>query len=40
MTNIKLDRFDQVSMTLLLILIVVSLLDTVSGRLRRRVVEE
>jgi len=40
MTNIKLDRFDQVSMTLLLILIVVSVLDTVSGRLRRRVVEE
>ena len=40
MTNIKLDRFDQVSMTLLLIVIVVSLLDTVSGRLRRRVVEE
>ncbi|MEJ1267701.1 hypothetical protein WDV93_11470, partial [Pantoea ananatis] len=28
------------SLTLLLILIVVSLLDTVSGRLRRRVVEE
>ncbi|RPE02894.1 phosphonate ABC transporter, permease protein PhnE [Candidatus Pantoea deserta] len=39
MTNIKLDRYDQVSMTLLLIIMVVSLLDTVSGRLRRRVVE-
>ena len=39
MTNIKLDRFDQVSITLLLIIAVVSLLDTVSGRLRRRVVE-
>lgn len=37
MTNIKLDRYDQVSMTLLLILIVVSLLDTLSGQLRRRV---
>lgn len=40
MTNIKLDRYDQVSMTLLLILIVVSLLDTLSGQLRRRVVGE
>ncbi|UUE35448.1 phosphonate ABC transporter, permease protein PhnE [Pectobacterium aroidearum] len=39
MTNIKLDRYDQVSMTLLLILAVVSLLDGVSGYLRRRVVE-
>ncbi|ASY82684.1 phosphonate ABC transporter, permease protein PhnE [Pectobacterium polaris] len=39
MTNIKLDRYDQVSMTLLLILIVVSLLDGLSGYLRRRVVE-
>ncbi len=37
MTNIKLDRYDQVSITLLLILIVVSLLDTLSGQLRRRV---
>lgn len=37
MTNIKLDRYDQVSMTLLLIVVVVSLLDTCSGRLRRRV---
>lgn len=36
MTNIKLDRYDQVSMTLLLIIIVVSLLDSLSGRLRRR----
>ncbi|MHA6311765.1 MULTISPECIES: phosphonate ABC transporter, permease protein PhnE [Pantoea] len=40
MTNIKLDRYDQVSITLLLILIVVSLLDTLSGQLRRRVVGE
>ena len=39
MTNIKLDRYDQVSMTLLLIIVVVSLLDTLSGQLRRWVVE-
>ena len=39
MTNIKLDRYDQVSMTLLLIIVVVSLLDMLSGRVRRRVVE-
>ena len=39
MTNIKLDRYDQVSMTLILIILVVSLLDMVSGRVRRRVVE-
>lgn len=39
MTNIKLDRYDQVSMTLLLIIVVVSLLDMFSGRVRRRVVE-
>lgn len=39
MTNIKLDRYDQVSITLLLIIVVVSLLDTFSGQLRRRVVE-
>lgn len=39
MTNIKLDRYDQVSMTMLLIIVVVSLLDTLSGRLRRWVVE-
>lgn len=39
MTNIKLDRYDQVSMTLLLIIAVVSLLDTCSGRVRRWVVE-
>ena len=39
MTNIKLDRYDQVSMTLLLIIAVVSLLDTFSGRVRKRVVE-
>lgn len=40
MTNIKLDSYDQVSITLLLILIVVSLLDTLSGQLRRRVTGE
>lgn len=39
MTNIKLDRYDQVSMTLLLIIVVVSLLDALSGRLRYWVVE-
>ena len=39
MTNIKLDRYDQVSITLLLIIVVVSLLDTFSGQLRRLVVE-
>lgn len=39
MTSIKLDRYDQVSMTLLLIIIVVSLLDYASGKLRKRVVE-
>lgn len=39
MTSIKLDRYDQVSMTLLLIIIVVSLLDYTSGKLRQRVVE-
>ncbi|MEM6049552.1 phosphonate ABC transporter, permease protein PhnE [Erwinia sp. P7711] len=39
MTNIKLDRYDQVSMTILLIIVVVSLLDTFSGHLRRWVVE-
>ncbi|AJI95318.1 phosphonate ABC transporter, permease protein PhnE [Yersinia ruckeri] len=39
MTSIKLDRYDQVSMTLLLIIIVVSFLDYTSGKLRKRVVE-
>ncbi|MGQ8773336.1 phosphonate ABC transporter, permease protein PhnE [Serratia sp. NA_112.1] len=39
MTSIKLDRYDQVSMTLLLIILVVSLLDYTSGELRKRVVE-
>ncbi|MFG1172798.1 phosphonate ABC transporter, permease protein PhnE [Erwiniaceae bacterium CAU 1747] len=39
MTNIKLDRYDQVSMTLLLIIVVVSLLDSISGKVRRWVVE-
>ncbi|MDU5425824.1 MAG: phosphonate ABC transporter, permease protein PhnE, partial [Clostridiales bacterium] len=37
MTNIKLDRYDQVSMTLLLIVIVVSILDSLSGFLRKKV---
>ncbi|MGO2498531.1 MAG: phosphonate ABC transporter, permease protein PhnE [Vibrio litoralis] len=40
MTNIKLDRYDQVSMTLLLIIIVVSLLDSISGYLRQKVLGE
>ncbi|HAU8266246.1 TPA: phosphonate ABC transporter, permease protein PhnE [Kluyvera intermedia] len=39
MTNIKLDRYDQVSITLLLIIIVVAALDTLSGRLRQWVLE-
>ncbi len=39
MTNIKLDRYDQVSITLLLIILVVSALDMLSGRLRLRVLE-
>lgn len=37
MANIRLDRYDQVSITLLLIIIVVSLLDSLSGQLRRRI---
>lgn len=40
MTNIKLDRYDQVSMTLLLIIIVVSVLDSLSGHLRKKVLGE
>ncbi|TKI07924.1 phosphonate ABC transporter, permease protein PhnE [Martelella alba] len=39
MVNIKLDHYDQVSMTLLLIVSVVSLLDYLSGKLRKWVVE-
>jgi phosphonate transport system permease protein len=39
MTSIKLDRYDQVSMTLLLIIFVVSVMDYASGKLRKRVVE-
>jgi len=39
MTSIKLDRYDQVSMTLLLIILVVSVMDYASGKLRKRVVE-
>ncbi|NDL63795.1 phosphonate ABC transporter, permease protein PhnE [Acerihabitans arboris] len=39
MTNIKLDQYDQVSMTLLLIILVVALLDYISARLRKWVVE-
>lgn len=39
MTSIKLDRYDQVSMTLLLIILVVSMMDFASGKLRKRVVE-
>lgn len=39
MTNIKLDRYDQVSMTMLLIVVVVSVMDSLSGKLRQWVVE-
>jgi phosphonate transport system permease protein len=39
MINIKLDHYDQVSMTLLLIVLVVSALDYLSGKLRKWVVE-
>jgi phosphonate transport system permease protein len=39
MTSIKLDRYDQVSMTLLLIILVVSLMDFASGKLRKYIVE-
>lgn len=39
MTNISLDRYDQVSMTLLLIVISVGLIDSVSGYLRRKIVQ-
>ncbi len=39
MTNIKLDQYDQVSMTLLQIILVVALLDALSGKLRKWVVE-
>jgi phosphonate transport system permease protein len=39
MTSIKLDRYDQVSMTLLLIILVVSAMDYLSGKLRKRVAE-
>ena len=35
----ELDRYDQVSMTLLLIILVVSAMDYLSGKLRKRVVE-
>ncbi|MCF7355052.1 phosphonate ABC transporter, permease protein PhnE [Vibrio sp. CK2-1] len=40
MTNIKLDRYDQVSITLILIIIVVSALDSLSGHLRNKVLKE
>ncbi|WFF43184.1 phosphonate ABC transporter, permease protein PhnE [Salinicola endophyticus] len=39
MTNIQLSRYDQVSITLILIILVVSLLDSLSSRIRRRVLE-
>ena len=39
MTSIKLDRYDQVSMTLLLIILVVSIMDFLSGKLRKLAVE-
>ena len=40
MTNIKLDRFDQVSMTLLLILVVVWLLDLLSAKIQSAIVQK
>lgn len=40
MTNIKLDRFDQVSMTLLLILVVVWLLDLISAKLQSAITQK
>jgi len=40
MTNIKLDRYDQVSMTLLLILVVVWLLDLISAKLQAKIVQK
>lgn len=39
MTNIKLDRYDQVSMTLLLILVVVWLLDLTSAKIQAKIVQ-
>lgn len=39
MTNIQLSRYDQISITLLLIIVVVSLLDSISSRVRRRILE-
>lgn len=38
MVNIKLDRYDQVSLTLIMIILVVAALDSVSGAVRKRVV--
>ncbi|MFA0438333.1 phosphonate ABC transporter, permease protein PhnE [Vibrio sp. 10N.286.49.C2] len=38
MTNISLGRHDQVSMTLLLIILVVAIIDMLSGSLRKRVI--
>jgi phosphonate transport system permease protein len=38
MTNISLGRHDQVSITLLLIILVVALIDMTSGVLRKRVI--
>lgn len=38
-TNIQLSRYDQISITLLLIIVVVSLLDSVSSRVRRQILE-
>lgn len=39
MLSIKLDRYDQVSITLLIIILVVTLIDSLSGKLRQLVVE-
>ncbi|GAL20530.1 phosphonate ABC transporter permease protein phnE2 [Vibrio maritimus] len=38
MTNISLGRNDQVSITLLLIILVVAIIDTTSGVLRKKVI--
>ncbi|MEI8634394.1 hypothetical protein P4S72_25000 [Vibrio sp. PP-XX7] len=39
MTSIKLDHYDQVSLVLLQIIIVVSVFDYFSGKVRTRVLE-
>lgn len=39
MLSIKLDRYDQVSITLLMIVLVVTLIDSISGYLRQKIVD-